>query len=201
MPPAISSDGAPDGARIHDPNSPRRHARLRAWWETGAGGALVYSELRRIPAANWESALALLPENGGPEPVPPPDRPPARVVDLPEVLALRALLMDRRVAFDTVERWIRALTQTTRLLDYERPLVWTADHVAQRVTQIAGGAEGSTWSTLEVVRELWDWHPDRPYVAAQSERLLRWLEVLLAAHQDGRGDRYAGRYGDRAAAP
>ncbi len=148
---------------------------------------MVYNELRRLPASRWSAALELLPEDDGPEPVPPPDRPPARVVDLPEVLALRALLMDRRVAFDTVERWIRALTQSARLLDYERPLVWTADHVATRVIQIGNGGDGSMLSTLEVVRELWVWHPDRPYVEAQSERLLRWLEILLATRETGFG--------------
>ncbi len=141
---------------------------------------MVYSELRRVPAERWDKALDNLPGDDGPEPVPPPDRPPARIVDLPEVLALRAQLMDRRVAFDTVERWIRALTQSTRMLDYERPLVWTADDVAARLVQIANGGEGSTWSTLEVVRELWAWHPDRPFIETQSERLLRWLEAMLA---------------------
>ncbi len=156
-----------------------RHERLRRWWEAGAGGALVYRELRRVPAEIW--AGANLPADEGPEPVPPPDRPPARVVDLPEVLALRALLMDRKIAFDTVDRLIRALTQATRTLDYERPLVWTADDVARRLIQIVESGEGSAWSTLEVVRELWAWHPDRPYVEAQSERLLGWLEFLLAA--------------------
>lgn len=146
---------------------------------------MVYNELRRVPRQSWHGALERLPEDDGPEPVPPPDRPPARVVDLPEVLALRALLMDRRVAFDTVERWIRALTQTTRMLEYERPLVWTADHVAARLIQIAEGGEGSMWSTLEVVRELWEWHPDHPYIEVQSERLLSWLEMLLASPQSG----------------
>ena len=165
--------------------SDSRHERLRDWWDAGSGGALVYNELRRVPAEYWAAALDQLPEDDGPEPIPPPDRPPARVVDLPEVLALRALLMDRRVAFDTVERWIRALTQSTRMLDYERPLAWSADHVASRLVQIANGGEGSTWSTLEVVRELWSWHPDRPFVETQSERLLSWLESLLASRDAG----------------
>ena len=146
---------------------------------------MVYNELRRIPASAWTDALERFPEDDGPEPVPPPDRPPARVVDLPEVLALRALLMDRRVAFDTVDRWIRALPQAARMLAYERPLVWTADQVAGRLVQIVSGGEGSTWSTLEVVRELWDWHPDRPFIEAQSERLLVWLETLLADRDQG----------------
>ena len=142
---------------------------------------MVYNELRRIPANHWTDALEHFPEDDGPEPIPPPDRPPARIVDLPEVLALRAQLMDRRIAFDTVERWIRALTQTTRMLDYERPLIWNANHVATRIVQIVNGGDGSTWSTLEVVRELWGWHPDRPFIEAQSERLLLWLEALLAS--------------------
>jgi len=162
-----------------------RHEGLRNWWDSGSGGAMVYNELRRIPASAWTDAFERFPEDDGPEPVPPPDRPPARVVDLPEVLALRALLMDRRVAFDTVDRWIRALTQATRMLDYERPLVWTADQVAGRLVQIVSGGEGSTWSTLEVVRELWAWHPDRPFIEAQSERLLVWLETLLADREQG----------------
>ena len=146
---------------------------------------MVYNELRRIPPTCWTNALEQFPPDEGPDPVPPPDRPPARIIDLPEVLALRALLMDRRVAFDTVERWIRALTQSTRMLDYERPLVWSAEHVATRLVQIANGGEGSSWSTLEVVRELWDWHPDRPFIECQSERLLEWLEALLAARDQG----------------
>jgi len=187
VPSSTSPDS--DASQLIQPTAPsseqRRHARLRSWWDAGSGGALVYNELRQIPATNWSEALERLPEDDGPEPVPPPDRPPARVVDLPEVLALRALLMDRRVAFDTVERWIRALTQTTRMLDYERPLVWTADHVATRLAQIANGGEGSAWSTLEVVRELWNWHPDRPFIETQSERLLLWLEALLASREQG----------------
>ena len=181
MPPSTPSNS--DVTQLSSP----RHERLRNWWDAGSGGALVYNELRRIPAERWTAELDRLPKDGGPEPVPPPDRPPARVVDLPEVLALRALLMDRRVAFDTVERWIRALTQSTRMLDYERPLVWSAEHVATRLVQIANGGEGSTWSTLEVVRELWSWHPDRPFVEAQSERLLAWLEALLASRDAGNG--------------
>lgn len=145
----------------------------------------MYRELRRVPSEIW--AEAALPDDDGPEPVPPPDRPPARVVDLPEVLALRALLMDRKIAFDTVDRWIRALTQATRTLDYERPLIWTAEHVVRRLLQIVESGEGSAWSTLEVVRELWAWHPDRPYAEAQSERLLSWLEILLATPKGDSG--------------
>ncbi len=159
---------------------PERHDRLRAWWDAGSGGALVYNDLRRIPVERWTAALERLPDDDGPEPLPPPDRPPARIVDLPEVLALRAQLMDRKVAFDTVERWIRALTQSTRMLEYERPLVWSADDVARRLLQIAHGGDGSAWSTLEVVRELWAWHPDRAFIDAQSERLLTFLEAILA---------------------
>ena len=113
-------------------------------------------------------------------------RPPARIVDLPEVLALRALLMDRRVAFDTVERWIPRPDPEHANAGLRAP-PWSgpADHVASRLVQIGSGGEGSMWSTLEVVRELWDWHPDDPYIAVQSERLLHWLELLLAAPQSG----------------
>ena len=53
--------------------------------------------------------------------------------------------------------------------------------MARRLVQISESGDGSVWSTLEVVRELWAWHPDRPYVEVQSERLLGWLESLLAA--------------------
>ena len=183
MPSSTSPDS--DITQLAQPLTQPRHERLRAWWDSGSGGAMVYSELRRVPASHWTVALEQMAEDDGPEPVPPPDRPPARVVDLPEVLALRALLMDRRVAFDTVERWIRALTQTTRMLDYERPLIWNANHVASRLVEIANGGEGSTWSTLEVVRELWDWHPDRPYIESQSDRLLLWLEAVLASRDQG----------------
>lgn len=181
MAPTHASDCSSDS----DLTAAPRDLRLRRWWESGSSGALVYTELRRVPAERWSEALERLPADDGPEAIPPPDRPPARIIDLPEVLALRAMLMDRRVAFDTVERWIRALTQTTRQLDYERPLIWNADHVARRLVQIADGGEGSAWSTLEVVRELWAWHPDRPYVEMQGERLLAWLELLLASPENG----------------
>ena len=162
-----------------------RHDRLRRWWDDGAGGPFLSRELRRAPADAWTDALGAIPDDDGPEAVEPPDRPPARVVDLPEVLALRAMLMDRRVAFDTVDRWIRALTQSTRILDHRRPLIWTADHVASRMVEIAQGGEGSAWSTLEVVRELWAWHPDRPFVETQSKRLLIYLDAVLSDKQAG----------------
>ncbi len=155
------------------------HDALRRWWREGAGGPLVYRQLRTASAEAWSAARERLAEDDGPSPLPPPDRPPARIIDLPEVLALRAMLQDRRVAFDTVERWIRALTQAARQLDETRPLEWGAEHVARRCVQIAEGGEGSLWSTLEVVRELWTWHPDRPYIEAQSQRLLRYLEDVL----------------------
>ena len=155
------------------------HEALRRWWREGVGGPLLYQQLRRAGPDGWSAARDRIPEDDGPEPLPAPDRPPARMIDLPEVLALRALLQDRRVAFDTVERWIRALTQSARSLDETRPLEWSADHVAQRCADLAHGAQGSLWSTLEVVRELWEWHPDRPFVEAQSRRLLVFLEEVM----------------------
>lgn len=156
-----------------------KHEALRRWWRDGVGGPLLYQQMRRAAPEAWSRALERLPEDDGPEPLPPPDRPPARMTDLPEVLALRALLQDRRVAFDTVERWIRALTQSARSLDETRPLEWSAEHVARRCAGLAHGAEGSLWSTLEVVRELWQWHPDRLFVEAQSRRLLSFLEEVI----------------------
>ena len=163
------------------------HEALRRWWREGAGGPFVYRQLRVASADAWSAAQARLVEDDGPSPLPAPDRPPARIIDLPEVLALRAMLQDRRVAFDTVERWIRALTQAARQLDETRPLEWGAEHVARRCVQITEGGEGSLWSTLEVVRELWAWHPDRPYIDAQSQRLLRFLEdVLHQIETDGK---------------
>ena len=63
-----------------------------------------------------------------------------------------------------------------RSLDETRPLEWSADHVAQRCADLAHGAQGSLWSTLEAVRELWEWHPDRPFVEAQSRRLLVFVQ-------------------------
>ena len=156
-----------------------KHEQLRRWWRDGVGGPLLYRKLRASSPDAWTAALDRIPEDDGPEPLPPPDRPPARMIDLPEVLALRALLQDRRVAFDTVERWIRALTQSARSLDETRPLEWSAEHVARRCAELTHGAEGSLWSTLEVVRELWDWHPDRPFIDAQTRRLLTFLEEVI----------------------
>ena len=166
------------------------HEPLHRWWRDGVGGPLLYRRLRRTPPEAWRAALEQLPADDGPQPLPPPDRPPARMIDLPEVLALRALLQDRRVAFDTVERWIRALTQSARSLDETRPLEWSAEHVARRCADLAQGAEGSLWSTLEVVRELWRWHPDHPFIAAQSRRLLAFLEAVI---ERGQADPNRGR--------
>ena len=120
------------------------HEALRRWWREGVGGPLLYQQLRRAGPDGWSAARDRIPEDDGPEPLPAPDRPPARMIDLPEVLALRALLQDRRVAFDTVERWIRALTQSARSLDETRPLEWSADHVAQRCADLAHGARAAS---------------------------------------------------------
>ena len=53
------------------------------------------------------------------------------------------------------------------------------------MVEIAQGGEGSAWSTLEVVRELWAWHPDRPFVETQSKRLLIYLDAVLSDKQAG----------------
>lgn len=158
--------------------------RLRAWWSDGSGGLPLYRELRGVAAERWEAALDGLPADDGPEPVPPPDRPPARSVDLPEVLALRAQFHDDGTPFDTAARLMQALTQSVIRLDDRRPLIWTADDVARRCVQIVGGGETNLWSTLEVVREFWAWHPDRPFVEHQGGRLLVYLDAVLAG--DGR---------------
>lgn len=155
--------------------------RLRAWWSDGSGGLLLYRELRGVPAERWGVALAAMPEDDGPEPIAPPDRPPARSVDLPEVLALRAQFHDEGLAFDTASRLIQALTQTVIRLDDLRPLMWTADDVARRCAQIVEGGETNLWSTLEVAREFWNWHPDRPFVEHQGRRLVAYLESVMSA--------------------
>lgn len=154
--------------------------RLRAWWNDGSDGLLLYRELRGVAAERWRAALDELPPDDGPEPVPPPDRPPARSVDLPEVMALRAQFHDDGTPFDTAARLMQALTQSVIRLDDLRPLMWAADDIARRCVQIVDGGETNLWSTLEVVREFWAWHPDRPFVDHQSRRLLAYLDAVLA---------------------
>ncbi len=152
---------------------------VAAWWEDGSGQPL-YLRLRKLDAAGLQAALDGLPEYDGPTPVPPPDRAPPRAADLPEVQALRLNLQDRRTPFDTIERWIRSLTMTTNDLDGKRPLEWTADDIAARCVALAGEEGRSYWSTLEVVREFWAWHPDRDFVEAQIERLQAFLRAAIS---------------------
>lgn len=152
---------------------------IDAWWSGRDNGHVLYQRLRRVDAARFEAALQSLPPYDGPPPVPAPDRPPPRPADLPEVQALRFALQDRKIAFDTIERWIRALTTGAQMLDGKRPLEWTADDVAARCAAQVGGAHGNFWSTLEAVRELWAWHPDRPFIEAQSARLTQVLRGAL----------------------
>ena len=153
--------------------------RLSAWWRDGSGGLLLYRELRAAPSSSWSDALAAMPEDDGPAPIEPPDRPPARSVDLPEVLALRAKFHDEGMPFDTSGRLMQAMTQTVGKLDDLRPMLWTCDDIARRCAQIVENGETNLWSTLEVVREFWSWHPDRPFVEHQGRRLIEYLERVM----------------------
>ncbi len=149
------------------------------WWENGAGQQL-YLRMRKVDAASLQAALDNLPKYDGPTAVSPPDRPPPRAADLPEVQALRLDLQDRRTPFDTIERWIRSLTMTTNELGGKRPLEWTADDIAARCITLTDEASSSYWSILEVVREFWAWHPDRNFVEAQSRRLQAFLRAAIS---------------------
>ncbi len=154
---------------------------LTLWWKGDASGQRLYRRLRSVTTGQWRAALAALPTDPGPAVLPPPDKPPPRIADLPEIQALRAAFQDRRVPFDTTERWIRSLTMGAQAIAGKRPLEWSADDVAARCVALAAGAEGSLWSTLEAVRELWAWHPDRSYGERQAARLLEFLRCAVGA--------------------
>ncbi len=51
--------------------------------------------------------------------------------------------------------------------------------MARRCIQQARGEGGNYWSTLEAVREFWRWHPDRPFVDAQAQRLQEFLRLAI----------------------
>jgi hypothetical protein len=174
----VTRPGAP-GAGPSSDDAAHIAQLIDAWWSGRDNGQALYQRLRRVDAARIEAAIEALPAYDGPPPVPAPDRPPPRPADLPEVQALRFALQDRKIAFDTIERWIRALTTGAQMLEGKRPLEWTADDVAARCAAQLGGVHGNFWSTLEAVRELWAWHPDRPYVEAQSARLTPVLRGAL----------------------
>jgi len=151
---------------------------LASWWESGKGGPAAYGRVRAVGAVGWTAAVESLPTYEGPEPVPPPDRPPPLVSDLPEILAFRALLLDRGTPMDTMTRLVRAITGTAQELD-RRPLEWSADDVAARCATLASSGEG-VWALLEAMREFWDWHPDRPWVDWQRGRFALVLTAVGA---------------------
>ncbi len=161
---------------------------VEEWWRGASGaGEPLYRRLRSVPDEAWSEAVEGLPADDGPELTPAPDRPTPRIADLPEVQALRAELQDRRVAFDTIERWIRALTVAAQAMGDKRPLEWSAEDVAGRCASLAEGGEGGLWSMIEAARELWAWHPDRPYAESQAKRLRAFLEAALGAGEDAAG--------------
>ncbi len=150
------------------------------WWSGASNGQPLYTRIHRASVEHLQAALDALPEYDGPTVIPAPDRAPPRAADLPEVQALRASLQDDKTAFDTIERWTRALTMATQALQGKRPLEWNADDVATRCIAQARDEGGNYWSTLEAVRRFWEWHPDRPYIEAQEARLLEFLRLVIA---------------------
>ena len=153
------------------------------WWERNDHGSLLYERVQQSPVEAWRRALAAMPQDDGPAPIPPPDRPPARTVDLPEVLALRAHLQDHHAPLDTIERRIRALLTAVAALENKRPLAWSADDVATRCLALAEQEAEGRWSLLEAIREFWAWHPDQPYIQIQGTRLLAFLRLALEPEQ------------------
>ena len=152
---------------------------LASWWDDGQGGPAAYGLTRGLGAEDWLAAVESLPAYEGPQPVPAPDRAPPLVSDLPEILAYRALLLDRGTPMDTMTRRVRAITGAAQQLD-RRPLEWSAKDVARRCATLASAGEG-VWALLEAMREFWDWHPDAPWVEAQQDRMRRLLATLESA--------------------
>ena len=149
---------------------------LSSWWRTGEGGPGAYAVVRDREASHWRAAVASLPPDEGPVAAPPPDRPTALISDLPEIQAYRALLQDAGTPMDTLRRRVNAITQTAQDLD-RRPLVWSAEEVAERCARLAESGS-RVWTLLEATREFWAWHPDRAYAQAQGERLAAVLAQL-----------------------
>lgn len=155
-------------------------APLVAWWGTGEGGPAAYGRTRTLGADAWLTAIESLPAYAGPQPVPAPDRVPPLVSDLPEILAYRALLLDRGTPMDTMTRRVRAITGAAQELD-RRPLEWSAEDIGRRCATLAAAGEG-VWALLEAMREFWDWHPDHPWVESQRERMRLLLATLDSRH-------------------
>jgi len=141
----------------------------------------LYDRLRAASLLDWKAGTAALPEAATGDRPAPPDRPTARVADLPELRAFRVALQDEHVPFDTIDRWLRSLTQMAQALDGRRPVVWSTDDVAERCVGLAGGDAGSLWSTLEAIRAFWRWHPERAYINDEVERLRVLLHAVAAA--------------------
>jgi hypothetical protein len=114
----------------------------------------------------------------------PPDRPTPRAADLPELQAFRVALQDEHVPFDTIDRWLRSLTQMAQALDDQRPIAWAAVDVAERCIGLARGDAGSLWSTLEAIRAFWRWHPERAYIDREVGRLHALLRAVATAGRD-----------------
>lgn len=153
------------------------------WWSGDSNGQPLYTRIRKASIDQLQAALDALPEYDGPPVVTAPDKAPPRAADLPEVQALRAALQDDKTAFDTIERWTRALTMATQAQG-KRPLEWSADDVAARCIAQARDEGGNYWSTLEAVRRFWAWHPDRPYIEAQEARLQAFLRLVVDAEHN-----------------
>ena len=154
------------------------------WWAGTSGDRSLYERLLAASVRNWEGAAAALPESGPGDRPAPPDRPTPRIADLPELQAFRAALQDDHVPFDTIDRWLRSLTQMAQSLGEQRPATWAADDVAQRCVGLARGDAGSLWSTLEAIRAFWRWHPERAYIKQEVIRLQALLRSVAAAGEN-----------------
>ncbi len=154
------------------------------WWTSVGGNRELYDCLRQASAADWEAASATLTSAATAERPAPPDRATARVADLPELQAFRVALQDDRAPFDTIDRWLRSLTQMAQALHGRRPIAWSADDVAERCVGLAQGDAGSIWSTLEAIRAFWRWHPEQAYIEREVARLRALLSAAAAAGRD-----------------
>ena len=173
-------------SRTDPPSASGGEARgvVARWWARDGGDRELYARLRAASLSDWEDAAAALPNAAVDDRPVPPDRPTPRIADLPELQACRVALQDEHVPFDTIDRWLRSLTQMAQALDDQRPIAWAAVDVAERCIGLARGDAGSLWSTLEAIRAFWRWHPERVYIDREVDRLHALLRTVATAGGD-----------------